>query len=203
MKKFLYLIFILFFGCKTTVNPTWITEYHKNRVNDFAQDNNTYKVLFMGDSITEGGSFENIIPNSKNAAVGGDYIHCVKFVIPYVIKYNPEKIYLMIGINSLRDFTFEECKSQYKELIEIMLESFPDVEIVLESVLPISIKNQSIVYFNEYIKQLSCEYNLIYLDLYKYYAFNNVLPAELTIDGLHLSPNGYKIWYQVLKENKE
>lgn len=203
MRKYLYLILFIFLSCKTSVEPlehVYVSEHHQEKLKEFEKDNNKYKVLFMGDSITEGGYFENVVPNSKNVAIGGDYIYCVNFVIPYVKKYQPEKIYLMIGVNSLRDFSLEECKEQYKELLVYLLKNFPETQIILESVLPVLINYQPINNFNEYIKQLACEFNLRYFDLYPLFAVNEVLPANLTIDGLHLSPDGYKIWYKALEK---
>ena len=42
--------------------------------------------------------------------------------------------------------------------------------------------------------------NLEYLDLYSQYAVDGLMPAEKTVDGLHLRPKGYSLWYSFLRQ---
>lgn len=201
IKGLLLLCSIVFIGCSREVAfEDFISIHHKERLIELSKDNNHYDVVFMGDSITEGGNFESIINNSKNAGIAGDWITKTKDVVPYVVNYSPRKVYLMIGINSLRVFTLEDCVTQYLELISLLVSELPNTEIVIESVLPISVDAQHIVIFNKIIKELSVSLGLKYIDLYSLYEVEGKLPDDITTDGLHLSPQGYEKWYEVLRE---
>ena len=201
IKGLLLLCMIVLIGCTREVAfEDFISIHHKERLIELSNDNNHYDVVFMGDSITEGGNFESVINNSKNAGIAGDWITKTKDVVPYVVNYSPRKVYLMIGINSLRVFTLEDCVTQYLELISLMVSEMPNTEIIIESVLPISVDAQHIVIFNNFLKEFSVSLGLKYIDLYSLYEVEGKLPDDITTDGLHLSSEGYEKWYEVLRE---
>ena len=197
MKKLWYLDLFLFVGCTTNID---VYQYHLKRVSEFSLDNNKYDIVFMGDSITEGGRFESVIEGSKNVGIGGDRIYSTEDLIPCVVKYEPSKIYLLIGINSLYYYSVEECKAQYEHLISLMVASFPNTQITLETVLPTLVFNPKISEFNVFVKETAYRYNLSVLDLYSMYEVNDRLPEDITLDGLHLTTEGYNVWYEALKE---
>lgn len=201
VRKILLASLVLLAGCKQEVSL--FTSHHNQRVEELKADNKTYSVVFLGDSLTEMGDFESVIPDSKNAGIGGDPIWCVPDVMQYVMKYKPQKLFLMIGINSLRMSSLEESKAQYKELVSLVAQCFPDTEVILESVLPHAQRYESIKLFNEYVKQTAEEKGFKYLDLYSLYAVDDRLPQELTEDGLHLKKEAYSVWYEAIKEIKE
>lgn len=199
IKWLIVLAIIMFTSCTAEVTPDFITVYHKTKLVQLSADTNRYDVVFMGDSITDGGAFESVLQNTKNAGISGDWITHTEDVIPYVRQYTPNKIYLMIGVNSLSKFTYDECVRQYRELIDMMLQAFPNTEIVLESVLPIATDAPVIPLFNSFIRGLAEDKGLRYLDLYSLYAVEGKLPEEITPDGLHLTAEGYAKWYEVLR----
>ena len=203
MKKLIIVFAIFVFvlsGCVMNTNSRIVTSHHVERLKDLISDNNHYDVVFMGDSLTESGNFEKVLNGSKNAGIIGDYIYSTEDVIPIVASYKPKKIYLMIGTNSLRDYSYEECESEYTTLIKLITTTLPNTEIVIESVLPVSYINHNIVRFNDFVKSICAEYGLRYIDLYSKYSVGGLLPLTVTVDGLHLSPEGYEKWYETLKE---
>ena len=203
IKWLIVLTIIMFTSCTAEVTPDFIMVYHKTKLAQLSADTNHYDVVFMGDSITDGGAFESILQNTKNAGISGDWITRTEEVIPCVRQYTPNKIYLMIGVNSLIKFTYDESVRQYRELIEMMLQAFPNTEIVLESVLPIATDAPVIILFNSFIRSLSEEKGLRYLDLYSLYAVEGKLPEEITPDGLHLTAEGYSKWYDAVIRDME
>lgn len=198
MRKIFYLLAFLFVGCSMNTGVDICRIHHRNKLEAFSKDTNTYTTVFMGDSITEGGAFESVISNSKNVGIGGDRIYNTEDVIPYVVKYNPQKIYLLIGINSLFYYSAEESKEQYSHLIEKMVTAFPNTQIIVETVLPTVKRNPKISVFNDYVKQVAQSYDLGVLDLYSLYEVNGCLPYELSYDGTHLTQEGYSTWYNEL-----
>lgn len=207
MKKLMIVFAVFAFvlsGCVMNTTPRVVTSHHIDRLKELISDNNHYDIVFIGDSLTEGGNFEKVLKGSKNAGIGGDYIYSIEDVVPIVAGYNPRKVYLMTGTNSLRDYSCEECVYQYKSLIKLITTTLPNAEIVVESVLPVSYTNQKIVRFNDFVKSVCAEYGLRYVDLYSMYSVGGLLPLTVTEDGVHLSPSGYNKWYEFIKnDNKE
>ena len=53
--------------------------------------------------------------------------------------------------------------------------------------------------YNEIVKKIAEQKGCIYLDLFKLYAVNGIMPAELTLDGVHLFPQSYDRWANEIK----
>lgn len=76
----------------------------------------------------------------------------------------------------------------------------------IQSILPvnnkdfsISCNNKQILRCSQQIEALSSKYGLQFLDTYSAYQRAGEMPKEMTIDGLHLKPEYYKVWYEMLK----
>lgn len=199
MKKLIFILSILIFtSCAQEVSL--FTAHHNQRIEELKADRRTYSVVFLGDSLTEMGDFESVIPDSKNAGIGGDTIELTADAVACAVNYKPEKIFLLVGINSLLRYPYFDCIAQYNKLIDLLTQSFPDTEIILESVLPHAQGYEVIKLFNEYVKQTAEEKGFKYLDLYSLYAVDDKLPLELTEDGLHLKKEAYSVWYEAIRK---
>lgn len=138
----------------------------------------------------------------------------------------PSAIFIMVGINDLiGGIKDETILANQRLIIRYLRRVHPQAKIVLQSILPhsresvtwegrerlLSIPNSRIRKINQRIQEIAQTEGAIYLDLYPLFAdANEALQAELTTDGLHLSPEGYLIWrnamqvlYQVVVENKK
>jgi lysophospholipase L1-like esterase len=55
---------------------------------------------------------------------------------------------------------------------------------------------------NKLLRKLSIDQNVSFINLYPLFLDGQGrLDARLTHDGLHLNPEGYKVWVKFLKEN--
>lgn len=170
----------------------------------------TYNIVFLGDSITHLGDFEQVFKeyNCGNFGIPGDSIKDVYYRRNMVYKVNPKKLFLMIGINSLLglDEDIDLCAFQYEVLIKDFKIHLPTTQIYIESVLPTSnaygerVSNNAINAFNEKLKALVEKYNLTYIDLHSLYKDEEGLKISCTQDGVHLTPAAYSIWYEKIKE---
>ena len=161
-------------------------------------------VVFFGDSITRRGSFDKYYPDKKicNLGIGSNTIVDMTDRVDMIELVSPEKVFVMGGINSLRDNTLEQSVSEYDTLLkEISEKSFSEVFII--SVLPIStdkstalgLSTNTIVSFNNSIKALADKYGFQYIDLHsKYVDSNGYINQAMTYDGVHLTDNAYQIW---------
>jgi lysophospholipase L1-like esterase len=164
----------------------------------------------LGDSITDwcqwSEFFQNL--NIKNRGIGGDRVNGVLKRLPEVMSSSPDKIFLMIGINDLGwGADIQEIVLNYKEIIQKITETSPSTTIYVQSVLPVNeqllsqnyqgskITGKNILKLNGYLKDLSHQYKLTYVDLYPLFTANeNQLDESLTFDGLHLNGKAYWIW---------
>ena len=181
----------------------------KEEVVEKVVDNN---YLFLGDSITEQYDLKEYYEDYPvvNSGVSGDYTSSiVKDMKKRVYDYNPSKVFLLIGINDLRNGKdVSEIVSNTKEIIELIKENRPYSEIYLESIYPInktdddkisdSVKNikfdnEKIIEVNDLLKDLAKDEKITYVDLYnKLIDDDGNLNVSYTKDGLHISSEGYE-----------
>lgn len=165
-------------------------------------------VVFFGDSITRWSDFRLYFDKSiVNLGLSGDTITGIKKRVSMVSAFSPKTVFLLVGINEIKDTNVDECIKKYNELIEKMCTELQDSKIIVQSVLPISYekeslycKNKTIIEFNKNIKKLSEKYNLTYVDLFDLYCDNGYMNSGLTKDGVHLNQKGYDIWAEAIQK---
>ena len=165
-------------------------------------------VAFLGDSITYFSSFDLMFPDYTicNLGIPGDTIRGVKERTGTLETIRPEKVFLLIGVNSLRDDNVDECIEKYTALVE-NIRSRGDFDLYLISILPISgdistelgLSPDTIISFNGNIAELSDRYNATYLDLFSQLQDSGYIRPEYTADGLHLSESAYEVWANAIR----
>lgn len=181
----------------------------KEEVVEKVVDNN---YLFLGDSITEQYDLKEYYEDYPvvNSGVSGDFTSSiVENMKKRVYDYNPSKVFLLIGINDLRNGKdASEIVSNTKEIIELIKENRPYSEIYLESIYPINktdddkisdsvrdieFDNEKIIEVNDLLKDLAKDEKITYVDLYnKLIDDDGNLNISYTKDGLHISSEGYE-----------
>ena len=112
------------------------------------------------------------------------------------------KLYIMLGTNEVIYDEKDEFAKRYGDFIDKVREKFPDVIVYIQSILPItkekeatvSIKNSSIVTYNERLLELAKEKQCYYIDLHSYFKDDSgALPYSIGgSDGIHLGPVHYR-----------
>lgn len=164
-------------------------------------------IVFFGDSLTYYGDFSSVFPDKVvcNLGLRGDTIQGMIDRVEQVALLEPKVVFLMGGINDvgiLPSNVFEKC---YETLLLHIIKQANGAKIFVQSMLPVNNKqfsigcnNEQILKSNILINLLCVRYELSFIDLYSLYINDNVLPEELTIDGIHLYPSSYKLWKSVL-----
>ena len=172
-------------------------------------------VVFLGDSRTEGFYLYSGLKTGKFLyAVGAtvesvfskkawDSGHGKIPLLDALAETEYEKVYLMLGINELGWSKAENYRDQYTKLIDRVREDHPEAVVVLQSILPVSAKqdakgsyvnNKKIIAYNEIIADLASEKGCVFLDSAEAVAGpDGCLPAEWTFDGVHLNHAGCRI----------
>jgi len=165
-------------------------------------------IVFLGDSITEYGQWEELLNHSKvkNRGIAGDTTWGLLRRLKGITSTHPKAIFLMIGIN---DFLFtdeQEIVKNYTEIIQQIKTETPNSQLFIQSVLPINstvkktvFENQKIVSLNRAIQQLAQQNGLPYLDIHQQLLDKDgVLKAEFTADGVHINGGAYMIWKKMV-----
>lgn len=164
-------------------------------------------VVFFGDSETAGGDFQKAFPDVKSINLGyiGEDVKGMLRRVDAIAAVNPKKVFLMAGINGLQQQKMEEFEYWYTTLADEIRREVPEAELYIESILPVTsysdyCDNEKIREANDILRHLTAEKGIYYIDLFKLYAHEGVLPDNLSYDGLHLTDEAYSIWYEAIRK---
>lgn len=180
---------------------------------------NKNTILFLGDSITA--NFKLLEHDKRwiNLGVGGDKTTEILARIEDVFSYSPQKLFLLIGINDFLvnkkvwDYPCEINIIQNIEKIMKMLNNhLPRTKLYCLSILPIGINNfmkdtlvpcynEEINELNQDIKNITDKFNAEFVNINPYFKNNNgQLKEEYTLDGIHLTEEGYVVFLDAIKK---
>lgn len=200
-----------------TNEPAAFPPYYYARMRTFEAEPpiRSTDIVMLGNSLTEGGKdwAEKLgKPNVRNRGISGDVALGVDARLYQITPHKPAKIFLLIGINDVsHDVTVDSLMTDIRTLVNHIRAQSPKTKLVLQSLLPIREstgrwkrlqgKTDMIPQINARIEALAREKGLTFINLYPHFTEpgTNVMRAELTYDGLHLSKAGYDVWVKLLK----
>jgi lysophospholipase L1-like esterase len=166
-----------------------------------------HPVVFLGDSITYGGDWPGLFPDSpvENRGIGGDSTRGLLRRLDQVIGLRPSQIFLMIGTNDLcYNRSIPDIVANYNRILDRFRSELPGTRVYVQSVLPFNDKmfparnlrsNANIAALNAEIRKLAAQRGLYYIDLAPAFTSpDGRLPVKYTDDGLHLSEAAYHVW---------
>lgn len=179
-------------------------------------------IVFLGDSLTEFYRTDEFLRefNIYNRGIAGDTTDGVLDRLESnVIMMKPKKVFLQIGTNDLN----ENKKPLYiinniKKIISKLKEKLPNTKIYLLSLYPINSKAMAISkiivglrkqtdieMINSALVTYAKEMNITYIDVFPHLLDEeNRLKKEFTVEGLHISLDGYcaitNLLYQYVEE---
>ena len=166
-------------------------------------------IAFFGDSITQMGNFQSYFIDKRiiNLGISGDSLCGMTSRVDMLSNVNAEKVFLMAGINGLKDDTIKSSVDSYETLICSIRDVAPDAKLYIQSVLPVSqeqeefcAKNDTIKIFNNEIENLAKEYGATYINLFDLYENDGYMNEQLTSDGIHLQGKAYEIWISEIEQ---
>jgi lysophospholipase L1-like esterase len=169
------------------------------------------RVVFMGDSITDGWPIAEYFPGKPyvNRGIGGQTTPqmLIRFR-PDVIDLKPKVVVILAGTNDIAGntgpMTVEQIEANYASMAE--LARAHDIRVVLSSVIPVNNYTQraepffltrsaeKILALNDWLKAYCATNGYLYLDYFSAMVDEKgMLKRELAEDGLHPNQAGYKI----------
>ncbi len=176
-------------------------------------------IVFLGDSITDYYDLEKYYPdyNVVNSGIGGNITtDILENMEERVYRYNPSKVFLLIGINDLaHEIPKDEIISNIEEIVEKIKKNRPNAEVYVESIYPVNDSddekiehdrlvnrnNEDVVEVNSEIEKYCKDNKVKYIDLYNELIDEDKnLKLEYTKEGLHISDEGYEFITKELKK---
>lgn len=178
-------------------------------------DNN---YVFLGDSITYMYNLDKYYEGMPVVNSGGDGNQTSDILSDMsnrIYRYNPTKIFILIGTNDIiYNKTEEQIVNNIKKIIENIHKNRPDCKVYVESIYPINDtdnekismhmvknrKNSMIRKINDELKLMSSDLDFTYINMYdKLTDEDGNLKLEYTKEGLHMTEEGYEVITKVIK----
>lgn len=199
------------------VSRTYTEHYYQRFIQFMDEPAITSKdIVIVGNSLTEnGGDWAKRLnkKNVRNRGIIGDEVMGIYDRLHQILPGHPAKLFLMEGINDVsHDLTADSIVSMIRITIERIQKESPDTKLYLQSLLPINEsfgrykklegKTEIVPVINAKLETLAKERHIAFINLFPLFTEKgtNVLRSELSIDGLHLNEEGYKIWVKALKK---
>lgn len=171
------------------------------------------QIVFLGNSLTHGGSWDKYFPDQKpaNRGISGDNTLGMLGRLHEIIDARPTKIFLLAGINDISlGRSNDKIMTGIKSMIYQIKAGSPETEIYVQSLLPINNsfgiysrlekKEKQIEKLNKELKKFCEKEKITFINLYPHFLESKrTLNAKYTMDGLHLNDDGYAIWVKQLE----
>ncbi len=216
MKKYILLLVVFCLTINSYSQKKYSEHYYKRYELFKSEADTKNEIVFLGNSITEGGDWKALFPNinAVNRGISGDVTDGILNRLDEVLSSQPKKIFILIGTNDLaRGKSIDEVLNNSKILLEKIKAVSKETKIYLQSVLPYNpnigtkfsghkSKQQDVLVLNKKLKKLARDQGVKFLNIHK--KFRNKkgdLKANLTYDGLHLNKSGYVFWAKIIKKH--
>lgn len=173
-------------------------------------------IVFLGNSITHWGDWAELFKNAKvrNRGIAGDISFGVLARLDEITASNPEKIFIMIGVNDIgRKIPTSYTIRNYEKILLQLKNRSKRTRIFMQSILPINDSlinrkyytgtNTEIRNLNEELKKLALKHTITYIELHSLFTdASGQMLAKYTYDGIHLTAEGYLLWINYLKKKR-
>ena len=160
-------------------------------------------VVFLGDSLTEGAHWVELLPGLpvRDRGIAGDTTAGVLARLATITAARPAAVFLMIGTNDLGASPDPAPSlARQREIIARIRRESPSTLVFVQSLLPrAAVFRERIEGYNLALYGICRELGATWVDLYPaFLAPDGALRRELTYDGVHLAPAGYRLWRSML-----
>lgn len=195
----------------------FIPEHYPQRIAVFEKEPvETGPIIFLGNSITEMGNWKQLLNDTSvlNRGISGDITFGILKRLDDVIKRQPSKVFLLIGINDIgKDIPDAVIADNIRKIVREIKKGSPSSKIYVENIMPVNPdvpnfpqhydKQQHVLGTNKLIKKVTAELHVPYVNIHDLFTDSKGrLDAKYTADGLHLTATGggYQKWIAYLKK---
>jgi lysophospholipase L1-like esterase len=190
-------------------------DYYRERAAAFrAEPVSEGKVVFLGNSITEGGDWRKLLddPTVIQRGISGDNTFGVLARLDEITRHKPSKLFLLIGVNDLsKNIPNAVIMQNIFSIVGRIHAESPKTRVFVQSILPVNPthkkfparfnKQEDIEAINGQLRKYAEALKYTYVDLFSAFLDSSgKLDLQYTYDGLHLGPSGYQHWVKLLKK---
>lgn len=191
------------------------TDHYRERIAYFGQNKiGENKIVFLGNSLTEGGQWDKYFPEAApvNRGISGDNTEGILNRIDEIAGSYPAQLFILAGINDIsQNIPNKQIIKHYRYIIQRVKDQSPETAIYIQSLLPINNdfghykrligKEKQIIKLNKELKKLASKEKIIFVNINPLYMDDQgKLDAQHTNDGLHLTETAYSIWVGELQK---
>tara|TARA_Y100000768_G_C23801440_1_gene597392 strand:+ start:171 stop:818 length:648 start_codon:yes stop_codon:yes gene_type:complete len=190
----------LIFSVKELVREKISERNKEHRIEIFEKFSPQVDMVFVGDSLTEYGEWNDFFPlkKSSNRGVAGDTAKDIMLRMDSIHSTKAKKAFLMVGINDIyANILIKKILKNYEKIItslkgknfEVIVQSTIQCQIEIcgeERILKVNLLNKE-------LKALSKNMGVSFLNLDALSAESG-LNKDFTYDGIHLNAFGYQYW---------
>lgn len=169
-------------------------------------------IIFLGDSLTDLCEWAELLENDqiKNRGICGDTTDGILNRIDNIIEHQPQKLFLLIGINDLNQgIQVLDIVENYNLILNSIKDKLPTTKVFVQSVLPVNYQkfqksgvNDKVIELNLKLREISKEFSYQYIDLFSAFLdINKELDSQYTTDGVHLNGQGYLVWKEIIEQD--
>lgn len=210
MRKLLFTGMILMSFC-TVHAQKYSTYYYQKATQYEALPITSEDIVFLGNSITDGGWWAELFGDSrmKNRGISGDVAEGVYDRLAPILKGQPAKIFMMIGINDVsRGTSADTIVARIAKIADRVKKESPRTKLYIQSLLPVNdcfgkfqghtSRGHVVLETNSLLKKMASEKRLTYIDLHPHFCEDGKMSTKYSNDGLHLLGEGYLLWKRLI-----
>ncbi len=194
----------------------FVPDHYPQRLARFEKEPMTQgAIIFLGNSITEMGDWKTLLSDSNviNRGISGDISYGVLKRLDEIIKRQPKKIFILIGINDIgKDIPDIVIADNIRKMILKLQAGSPNTRIYLQTILPVNpdVKNfpqhydkqEHVLATNKLLEEVAHEAGVRFVDLHSLFLDQeNKMDKKYTVDGLHINKSGYDLWIKFLRDS--
>nr|WP_294946416.1 GDSL-type esterase/lipase family protein [uncultured Mucilaginibacter sp.] len=192
-------------------------EYYQKRVAAFNSEKVVkYKIIFLGNSLTQFGDWGKLLGDSTviNRGIAGDNTYGVLARLNDVMIRKPERLFIEIGINDIsQNIPQQIIIKNMLSIVKQVHKNSPGTKVYVTSILPTNDnvkteypasyhKNKQINFINGQLMRHTGAADYTYIDLNKWVKDKK---GDLDVkyakpDGLHLNQQGYGVWIKLINK---
>lgn len=189
----------------------WLA-FHEDLVKESVKKGSDCRVVFMGDSITQGWGGEGkevwkahyAEYNALNLGIGGDEVQHLLWRVQNgeIDAVSPDAVVILIGTNNIGNVGHKAgvIASGVQLLLAELRHRLPEARLLLmgcfpRDAAPDTAFRQEVIALNKLLYTMRDGEHIFYLDIGEYLTdFKQEITADVMPDYLHLSAQGYEIW---------
>lgn len=168
--------------------------------------------IFIGDSLTDGAEWSALFRNPAfmNFGISSDGTAGLLQRLPEVVKRQPKKLFLMIGINDLaKGMSVDSVYRNISLALKYINQHSSATQVYVQSLLPVNdqfksfrshtAKGNAVLELNALLAKGAKDVKYSYLNLHSSFSDEKgQLKSDFTNDGLHLKGAGYALWAHLI-----